>query len=55
MEVYGCKEDGSDLPSSDDDETCYSVPIGQRLECGFEEITKGECISRGMVVQAKTR
>ena len=47
VEIYGCMSDGSEMPSSDSDETCSAVALTERLECGFEGITKSECVSRG--------
>ena len=47
LEIYGCMSDGSELPSSDSDESCAAIALTERLECGFEGISQSECVSRG--------
>ena len=46
VEVYGCNKDGSDIDDGTTDETC-NILLNDRLQCGFEGITAGECRSRG--------
>jgi len=47
VELIGCSSSGGEIPDSPTDSACWSVPVGDRLDCGYYGIGDQECVSKG--------